>query len=102
MSKDYIQNYIKAGKAVIAAKKLARKIIHPGAFFLEIANKCEAEIIKMGANLSFPINMSLNEIAAHYSPPIDDNTSVPESGLLKIDLRYYKKQIFEVIIKVYA
>lgn len=86
MSEDYIQDYIKAGKALIAAKKLARKIIHPGALFLEIANKCEAEIIKNGANLSFPINMSLNEIAAHYSPPIDDDTIVPERGLLKIDL----------------
>jgi methionyl aminopeptidase len=28
----------------------------------------------------------LNEIAAHYSPPIDDETVVPERGLLKIDV----------------
>jgi len=86
MSKDYIQDYIKAGKAVIAAKKLAREIVKSGAFFLEIANKCEAEIINNGCELAFPINMSLNEIAAHYSPPIDDNTIVPEKGLLKIDI----------------
>ncbi|MFX1408963.1 MAG: type II methionyl aminopeptidase [Promethearchaeota archaeon] len=86
MNEDYIQDYIKAGKAVIAAKKLAKEIIHPGASFLEIANKCEEEIIKNGAKLSFPINMSLDEIAAHYSPPIDDDTLVPERGLLKIDL----------------
>lgn len=86
MSENYIQDYIKAGKALIAAKKLARKITHPGALFLEIANKCEEEIIKNGANLSFPINISLNEIAAHYSPPIDDGTVVPEKGLLKIDI----------------
>ncbi|GAH21771.1 unnamed protein product, partial [marine sediment metagenome] len=26
----------------------------PGALFLEIANKCEAEIIKNGCGLSFP------------------------------------------------
>jgi len=86
MSKDYIQDYIKAGKAVIAAKKLASKIIHPGALFLEIANKCEAEIIKNECELSFPINLSLNEIAAHYSPPIDDYTIIPEKGLLKVDV----------------
>jgi methionyl aminopeptidase len=86
MIQNYIQDYIKAGKAVIAAKKLARKLIKPGALFLEIANECEEEILKNGAELSFPINMSLNEIAAHYSPPIDDDTIVPERGLLKIDL----------------
>ncbi len=85
MTEDSIQNYIKAGKALVIAKRLARKIIKPGASFLEIANKLENEILKQGCELSFPINMSLNEIAAHYSPPIDDKTIIPEKGLLKID-----------------
>ncbi|MHA1931303.1 MAG: type II methionyl aminopeptidase [Promethearchaeota archaeon] len=82
----YIQDYIKAGKGVIAAKKLAKGIIKPGVTFLEVANRCEAEIIKSGCELSFPINLSLNEIAAHYSPPIGDDTVIPEKGLLKIDI----------------
>lgn len=86
MSDDFVQSYIKAGKAVIAAKKLAKKLIKPGESFLEIGNRCEAEIIKSGCGLSFPINMSLNEIAAHYSPTIDDQTRIPEKGLLKIDI----------------
>ncbi|MBY8982326.1 MAG: type II methionyl aminopeptidase [Candidatus Lokiarchaeota archaeon] len=86
MNDKIIQDYIKAGKAVIAAKKLAKKIIKPGISFLEIANKCEEVIIKNGVELSFPINISLNEIAAHYSPPIDDKSIIPEKGLLKIDL----------------
>ncbi len=86
MTEDYIQDYIKAGKAVIAAKKLAKEIVKPGAFFLDVANKIEAEIYKNGCELSFPVNMSLNEVAAHYSPVIDDKTLIPESGLLKIDI----------------
>ncbi len=86
MSEDYIKDYIKAGKAVIAAKKLAREIVKPGAFFLEMANKIESEIYKNECELSFPINMSLNEVAAHYSPIIDDETLIPERGLLKIDV----------------
>lgn len=86
MSDEWIESYIKAGKAVIAAKKLAEKLIEPGASYLEIANKCEEEIIDQGCQLSFPINMSLNELAAHYSPTIDDSTIVPNKGLLKIDL----------------
>ena len=86
MSDDYIQDHIKAGKAVIATKKLAKKLVKSGDLFLDIANKCEAEIIKNGCELAFPINMSLNEIAAHYSPQIDDETIIPEKGLLKIDI----------------
>jgi len=86
MSDEWIESYLRAGKAVIVAKKLAKKLIKPGAPFLEIANKCEEEIINQGCELSFPINMSLNELAAHYSPPVDDPTVVPNKGLLKIDL----------------
>jgi methionyl aminopeptidase len=85
MSETFIQDYIKAGKAVIAAKKLAQKIVKPGALFLDVANRIEEEIIKNGCELAFPINMSLNEIAAHYSPIIDDKIIIPERGLLKID-----------------
>jgi len=86
MADEWIESYLKAGKAVIAAKKLAEKLIKPGVSFLEIANKCEDEILNQGCELSFPINMSLNEFAAHYSPTIDDPTVVPNKGLLKIDL----------------
>ena len=86
MSQNYIQDYIKAGKAVIAAKKLARRIVIPNALFLDITNQCEAVIMNSGCELTFPINLSLNEIAAHFSSPIDDLTEVPEKGLLKIDI----------------
>jgi methionyl aminopeptidase len=86
MEIEKIKSYKKAGNAAIAAKNLARKLVKPGFSFLELANKCEQEIIKKGAQLSFPINISLNEIAAHYSPPIDDKTVIPERGLLKIDI----------------
>ena len=86
MPNDWIESYIRAGKAVIAAKKVAVKLIKPGVLFLEIANKCEEEILNHGCELSFPINISLDEIAAHYSPLIDDSTIVPKKGLLKIDI----------------
>jgi len=80
-----IEDYVKAGKATVAAKKLAREIIKPGVLLLEICEKCEEEIEKNGAQLAFPLNASLNEIGAHYSSPIDDKSLVPEEGLLKLD-----------------
>ncbi|KKM72746.1 hypothetical protein LCGC14_1417410 [marine sediment metagenome] len=86
MSDNYIQDYKKAGKAVIAAKKLVREIVKSGASFLEITNRCEAEILKNGCKLAFPVNLCLDNIAAHFSSPIDDQTYVPEKGLLKIDI----------------
>ncbi|TXT67139.1 MAG: Methionine aminopeptidase [Promethearchaeota archaeon] len=101
IDENFTENYIKAGKAVIAAKELARKLTRPGVLFLEIAEKCEQEILNHGCELSFPINISLNEIAAHYSPPIGDKTLVPEKGLLKIDIgSHYKGYIADSAITI--
>jgi methionyl aminopeptidase len=101
MSEEVIKNYKKAGKALVRAKELAKKITKPGVAFLEIAEKCEEEIMKNGVELSFPINMSLDEIAAHYSPPIADKTVVPEKGLLKIDVgSHYKGYIADSAITI--
>ncbi|MHA1804359.1 MAG: type II methionyl aminopeptidase [Promethearchaeota archaeon] len=86
MEDNIVEKYLKAGKAVVAAKELARKLVKPGIPFLEIGTQCEEKILEVGCELAFPINMSLNEIAAHYSPPIGDTTVIPEKGLLKIDL----------------
>jgi len=86
MDENSIESYIKAGKAVKVAKELAKNLIKPGVTYLEIANKCEEAIIKQGCELSFPINMSLDSQAAHYSPIIDDPKVIPEKGLLKIDI----------------
>ncbi len=99
--KEKFECYIKAGKAVAAAKRLARKLTEPGVPFLDIANKCEEEIIKHGAGLSFPVNLSLNEIAAHYSPPIGDKSLVPDKGLLKIDIgSHFKGYIADSAITI--
>ncbi|MFX0009505.1 MAG: type II methionyl aminopeptidase [Candidatus Hermodarchaeota archaeon] len=89
MSKDWLESYIKAGKAVASAKRLARDITKPGVLLIDVANKCEEKILNEGCELSFPTNISLNEVAAHYSPPIDDPTIVPDRGLLKIDIGAY-------------
>jgi methionyl aminopeptidase len=82
---DVLEKYIKAGKAVAKALKLAEQITRPGTKYIDLANLIEGEILKNGCGLAFPINMSLNEQAAHYSPVIGDTLKCPEHGLIKID-----------------
>jgi len=85
MEDEIIESYLKAGKAVAKAHKLAKLVTRPGSKFLDIATLCEGEILKQGCELGFPINISLDSIAAHYSPEIEDSTVCPDHGLLKID-----------------
>ena len=50
---------------------------------LDIAEFIEQKIIEYGAIPAFPTNLSMNEVAAHYTPIPNDNKTA--NGLLKID-----------------
>ena len=78
------EKIIKAGKIASDVKKYAKAIVKKGTSLLEIAEKIEAKIIELGGKPAFPVNLSINDIAAHYTPSYDDKTVA--SGLLKIDL----------------
>jgi methionyl aminopeptidase len=73
-----------AGQISKQAKEYAREITKKGVPLLEIAEKIEGKIFELGGKLAFPVNLSINEIVAHYTPSHDDENLV--HGLLKIDL----------------
>lgn len=101
MEDEVLECYLKAGKAVAKALDLAKKITRPGTKYADLCKLCEGEIKNNGCGLSFPMNISLDNIAAHYSPIIDDETVVPEKGLLKLDLgSHYNGYIADAAITV--
>ncbi len=78
------KNYIKSGKILEKTLEFAKNIIKKDLEFIEIAEKIEQYVSKQNAKLAFPINLSINEIAAHYSPFPNDKTIA--SGLIKVDI----------------
>ncbi len=83
---EILSKYRKAGKISIKAKTLAKNICKQGAKVYDIGEKIEAQIRKNGALLAFPVNISLNQEAAHYSPEILDKRIILENSIVKIDL----------------
>src|SRR5574337_758456 len=81
-----IQEYINAGKIASEVRENARKKYHVGSTLFEICESIEKEIERKGGKCAFPVNASLNEIAAHYTAEPNDSTIVKETDLLKIDL----------------
>jgi len=67
-------------------EKYKRALIKPGVSFLEVANSVESKIIDNGAGLSFPVNISRNDIAAHYSPRHDDKFVFKKGDVIKLDV----------------
>ncbi len=75
---------IKAGEISKKVKAYAREIIKKDMLLLEIAEKIETKIFELGGEPAFPTNLSMDEIAAHYTPSHDDETKA--HGLLKVDI----------------
>jgi methionyl aminopeptidase len=83
---DNFENYIKAGKIASEVREFARDQDHTGRTLSEICNNVENEIIKKGGEPAFPVNVSLNDIAAHYTAEPNDPTVVKNTDVLKIDV----------------
>jgi len=81
-----IDDYINAGKIASEVRENARKKYHVGATLFEICESIEKEIMQKGGKCAFPVNTSLNEIAAHYTAEPNDSKVVKDTDLLKIDL----------------
>ncbi|MEK6844400.1 MAG: type II methionyl aminopeptidase [Nanoarchaeota archaeon] len=75
---------VKAGKIAKEVVEYAKTIIKKDMKLLEIANKIEEKIIHLKAHPAFPVNLSINEIAAHSTPSYNDETIA--HGLLKVDI----------------
>jgi len=69
-----LDKHIKAGKIAAEAREYGRTLIKPGALLVEVVQKIEERIRKLGAEPGFPAQVSINETAAHYCPSADDKT----------------------------
>ena len=85
-AREILAKYRKAGQISIEAKSLALKLTKPGANAYEIVQKIENFIRSEGAIPAFPVNFSVNNEAAHYSPEILDTRTVKDGDIIKVDL----------------
>lgn len=81
-----IDDYIKAGKIASEVREMVRVKNWIGKTVYEICEEVESEIIKRGAKCAFPVNASINEVAAHYTAEPNDPITIGDIDLVKIDL----------------
>ena len=62
-----LEKYEKAGKIASKVRKEAAKKITAGMKVADMVDFVESSIKSTGAGLSFPCNVSINQIAAHYT-----------------------------------
>ena len=87
MEEGYDYNKIKeVGKISYEALQHSRKIVKEGKSVLGIAEELENLIAEKGFEMAFPVNVSINENAAHYTPTSNDPYILKGNEIVKIDI----------------
>src|SRR3989338_7582556 len=64
---DQLSDWKKAGRIAGEVLQYGKSLIQPGASYLEVTEKIEQKIKELGAEPAFPPQMSLNDVAAHFT-----------------------------------
>ncbi len=76
----------KAGVVAREALAIARPMVTPGTKIIDIVNATETYIRENATGIAFPCNIALNNVAAHYTSPLNDETVIEEGDLVTVDV----------------
>ncbi|MFW9954981.1 MAG: type II methionyl aminopeptidase [Candidatus Thorarchaeota archaeon] len=85
-SSDPWEKWKRAGVVARDALKLVRPMVQPGAKLLDIVTTAENYILENATGIAFPCNVALNNVAAHYTSPLNDETVIAEGDLVTVDV----------------
>jgi methionyl aminopeptidase len=86
MEKEIVENYEKAKSISDSIISFAKNLVKEDVRIFDLAEKIEKKIFDLGGRLAFPVNISINENAAHYTPDINDAIILKENDLAKVDI----------------
>ena len=86
MDQDELERFRHAGRMAAKIREESKRLIMVGESLLDIAETVEQMIAEEGGKPAFPVNISIDDIAAHYTPEFESESSLGEKDLVKIDL----------------
>ena len=86
MNESMIGALRRAGSISSEARDLGAGMVDDGITYLEVAEEVESLIRRRGAEPAFPVNIGVNEIAAHYSPSTNDKSRFRNGDVVKVDV----------------
>lgn len=86
LPEDILEKYRRAGKIAREVREDMKQSVREGAPIIEMCEKAEGLIRQKGGYPAFPCNVSVNEIAAHYTSPPNDKHVIPPNSIVKVDI----------------
>jgi methionyl aminopeptidase len=84
--KEALEKFRVSGKILRETREEMRSFVRENMPIIEVCEKAEALIREKGGKPAFPCNVSINEVAAHYTSPPNDEQRIPEKAVVKVDI----------------
>ncbi|HKM13878.1 MAG TPA: type II methionyl aminopeptidase [Candidatus Methanomethylophilaceae archaeon] len=85
LNEDQLTKLRTAGRVAGTAREIGLNMVKPGVKLYNVAQEVEGYIRDHGCGLAFPCNISINEIAAHYTPSVNDKKVFELGDVVKVD-----------------
>jgi methionyl aminopeptidase len=82
---EQFEKHREAGEILAEVRDEAAEMVEVGASHLEVAEWAEDRIRDLGAQPAFPVNISIDEEAAHATPSVDDTSTFGED-MVNLDI----------------
>ncbi|MCL2142956.1 MAG: type II methionyl aminopeptidase [Methanomassiliicoccaceae archaeon] len=86
LTPDELEKLKKAGEIAAQALRLGMDMVAENVKLIDVAEEAESYIRKHGAKPAFPCNLSINEVAAHYTPSVNDKMRFDIGDVVKVDV----------------
>lgn len=83
---DALEKFRRCGRILRETREEIRNFVHEDMPIIEVCEKAEGLIRAKGAKPAFPCNVSIDEIAAHYTSPPNSKEPIPEKTVVKVDV----------------
>ena len=83
---EELETFRLSGRILRETREEMRSQVHENMPVIDVCEKVEGLIRAKGGKPAFPCNVSINEVAAHYTSPPGDTLRIPEGSTVKVDL----------------
>ena len=84
--KEALEKFRLSGKILHDSREQVKQLVREKMPVIDLCEKAEDLIREKGGKPAFPCNVSINEVAAHYTSPPNDQIKIPEKAVVKVDM----------------
>src|SRR4030065_1512896 len=83
---EALEKFRLSGKILRETREEMKLFVRENMLILQVCEKAENLMREKGGKPAFPCNVSINEAAAHYTSPPNDEKRIPEKAIVKVNI----------------